>query len=136
MLRFPTNDTPADSHQADAREDARLLSLLAQENHEAFERLYRRRSALVYSLLKRMLTNEMEAQEVLQDTFVRIWRVAREFDPDRSSALTWIIMIARGRAIDRLRSRSRFAANHAAYQSEIASLETEVNAPQPLHQEE
>jgi RNA polymerase sigma-70 factor (ECF subfamily) len=136
MLRFPTNDTPADSHEADAREDARLLSLVAQENHEAFERLYRRRSGLVYSLLKRMLANEMEAQEVLQDTFVRVWRAAGEFDPERSSPITWIIMIARGRAIDRLRSRTRFTANHAAYEQEIASLEIEVNTPQPLHQEE
>jgi RNA polymerase sigma-70 factor (ECF subfamily) len=137
MLRFPFNETPGDSQEAQAREDARLLSLVAEQNHEAFEALYRRRSGLLYSLLKRMLANEMEAQEVLQDTFVRIWRgAAAEFDSERSSPLSWMIMIARGRAIDRIRSRSRFAVNQAAYQSEIAALETEVNAPQPLYQEE
>jgi RNA polymerase sigma-70 factor, ECF subfamily len=136
MLRFPTNDTPGDLDDDEAREDARLLSLVAQQNQEAFEKLYRRRSGLVYSLLKRMLLNEMEAQEILQDTFVRIWRCAEEFDPCRSSAMAWIVMIARGRAIDRLRSRLRSTANRAAYEREVASLETEINAPQPLHQEE
>jgi RNA polymerase sigma-70 factor, ECF subfamily len=136
MLRFPTNDAPGDSLEAHAREDARLLSLVAQRNHEAFERLYRRRSGLVYSLVKRMLVNEMEAQEVLQDTFVRVWRRAAEFDADRSSPLAWIIMIARGRAMDRLRSRSRFTANRAAYEREIASLELEVAAQPPLLREE
>src|SRR5689334_7815171 len=123
MLRFPFNETPGDSQEAQAREDARLLSLVAEQNHEAFEALYRRRSGLLYSLLKRMLANEMETQEVLQDTFVRIWRgAAAEFDSERSSPLSWMIMIARGRAIDRIRSRSRFTVNHAAYQREIASL--------------
>src|ERR1051325_10919822 len=137
MLRFPIHDTPAESPEAQAREDARLLSLVAQQNHEAFERLYRRHSGLLYSLLKRMLANDMEAQEVLQDTFVRIWRcAAAEYDPARSSPLAWIVMIARGRAVDRIRSRSRFSANHAAYEQEIAALEVEVNAPQPLYQEE
>jgi RNA polymerase sigma-70 factor (ECF subfamily) len=79
----------------------------------------------LYSLLLRMLTSEAEAQEVMQDTFVRIWRRAHEFDAARSSALGWMFLIARGLALDRLRSRSRRGAGRAAYEQEVASLAVE-----------
>jgi RNA polymerase sigma-70 factor (ECF subfamily) len=74
-----------------------------------------------------MLVDEMDAQECLQDVFLTIWRRAAEFDSDRSSPLAWMLMIARGRAWDRLRSRTRRAATRAEYEREVASLEVEVN---------
>ncbi len=106
-VRFTGNQEPGDSQEADVREDARLLAVIADGDQHALATLYRRRSGLLYSLLVRMLVNEMEAQEVLQDTFVRIWRRAREYDSDRASPSAWMIMIARGLAVDRLRARSR-----------------------------
>ena len=84
--------------------------------------------ALFYSLLVRILVNEMEAQEVLQDTFLLIWRRAHQYDPDRSSPVAWMVMLARGLALDRLRSRSRRLAGHAAYEREVASLEMEFHS--------
>jgi RNA polymerase sigma-70 factor (ECF subfamily) len=85
--------------------------------------LYQRRGGLVYSFLMRMLGNEAEAQEVLQDTFIRLWRRAPEFDADRSSATAWLVMFARGLALDKLRARSRHAAKISAYETESATLE-------------
>jgi RNA polymerase sigma-70 factor (ECF subfamily) len=130
MLRFPANDLPEDPQQAATREDARLLALVAEGDQGALAALYRRRGTLIYSLLVRMLVNEMEAQEVLQDAFVRVWQRAGSFNPNLSSPLGWMIMIARGRALDRLRSRSRRSVSHAAYEREIGSLQLEHREPQ------
>jgi RNA polymerase sigma-70 factor (ECF subfamily) len=111
----------------EAREDTRLLNLIGEGNQSALAALYRRHGGLIYSLLLRMLAREMEAQEVMQDTFVQIWRRADQFDAVRSSPVAWMIMIARGLAIDRLRARARREAGHAAYEREIVSLEMEIN---------
>jgi RNA polymerase sigma-70 factor (ECF subfamily) len=107
----------------EAREDARLLSAIASRDQQALTRLYQRRGSLLYSLLVRMRVNEMEAQEIMQDTFVHIWRSADKFDPVRSSPLAWMIMIARGRGLDRLRARSRRTVRQAEYESELAVQE-------------
>jgi RNA polymerase sigma-70 factor (ECF subfamily) len=120
----------------EAREEVRLLALVAEGDHYAFAALYRRRAGLIYSLLVRMLVNEMEAQEVMQDAFVQIWRRAAQFDSARSSPVAWIIMIARGLAVDRLRARSRRNAGHAAYERELVSLEMETNDFRPLERDD
>jgi RNA polymerase sigma-70 factor (ECF subfamily) len=126
LLRFPGNTHPGDAlPTAEEREDARLLADIAREDQRSLATLYRRRNILLYSLVVRMLVNEMEAQEVMQDTFLQIWRRAHEYDAARSAPIPWMIMIARGLALDRLRARSRRHANHAAYEQEVASLELE-----------
>ena len=112
---------------AEAREDARLLALVAEGDQQAFALFYRRRSGLIYSLLARMLVHQMETQEVMQDAFVQVWRRAAQFDPERSSPVAWMVMIARGLAVDRLRARSRRMANHTTYEQELVSLEMEIN---------
>ena len=130
------SDVSGDSLSPEAREDARLLAKVAEGDHNGFAALYRRRSGLIYSLLVRMLVNEMEAQEVMQDAFVQIWRRAHQFDSERSSPIAWMIMISRGLAMDRLRARSRRDVGHAAYEREIASLELEVKGMHRVEREE
>ncbi len=126
VLRFPGRSGPEESWDArEAREDARLLAAVAEDNPYALAALYRRRGGLLYSLLVRMLVSETEAQEVMQDTFVRIWRRAAEFDAARSSPVAWMIQIARGLALDRLRARARRNAARTAYEQEVASLAVE-----------
>lgn len=120
----------------EAREDARLLALVAEGDQSAFAALYRRRCGLVYSLLARMLAHEMEVQEIMQDVFVQVWRRSAQFDPTRSSPAAWLVMIARGLAIDRLRARSRRSASHAAYEREIVALEVEINGSRKLERDD
>jgi RNA polymerase sigma-70 factor (ECF subfamily) len=84
---------------------AALLPAVAQGNVSAFEELYDRYSSTVYGLLLRILMNADDAQEVLQETFVKAWTSARMFDAVRGSEVAWLISIARSRGIDRLRSR-------------------------------
>jgi len=123
LLRFPAPIEPCKVLlDAEWREDARLLARIAGKCPESLAALYRRRGSVVYSLLVRMLVNEMEAQEVMQDTFVQIWRRAGEYDLRRSSPMAWMIMMARGLAMDKLRARLRHSATQQAYEREVASL--------------
>jgi RNA polymerase sigma-70 factor (ECF subfamily) len=81
------------------------LPAVARGDLAAFESLYDRYSSTVYALLLRILGNADDAQEVLQETFVKAWSNARMFDAVRGSEAAWLISIARSRGIDRLRSR-------------------------------
>ena len=130
------SDISGDLLSPETREDARLLAMAAAGDQAGFAALYRRRSGLIYSLLVRMLVNEMEAQEVMQDAFVQIWRRAHQYDSERSSPIAWMIMITRGLAVDRLRARSRRNVGHAAYEREMASLELEIKGTRPAEREE
>ncbi len=82
-----------------------LLPSVARGDTTAFEALYDRHSGTLYALLLRILANPEDAQEVLQEAFVKAWTNAKMFDPARGSEAAWLISIARSRGIDKLRSR-------------------------------
>src|SRR5437763_16034269 len=82
-----------------------LLPAVAGGDIAAFEALYDRYSSTLYALLLRILANAEDAQEVLQETFVKAWASAKMFDSLRGSEAAWLISIARSRGIDKLRSR-------------------------------
>ncbi|HUP61106.1 MAG TPA: sigma-70 family RNA polymerase sigma factor [Thermoanaerobaculia bacterium] len=84
---------------------ATLLPAIARGDVSAFETLYDRYASTIYALLLRILCNTDDAQEVLQETFVKAWTSAKMFDALRGSEVAWLISIARSRGIDRLRSR-------------------------------
>jgi RNA polymerase sigma-70 factor (ECF subfamily) len=84
---------------------AALLPAVARGDAAAFEALYDRYASTIYALLLRILCNADDAQEVLQETFVKAWTSAKMFDAVRGSEIAWLISIARSRGIDRLRSR-------------------------------
>jgi RNA polymerase sigma-70 factor (ECF subfamily) len=68
--------------------------------------LYRDTSAKLFGVCLRILGDRSEAEDVLQDTYLTIWRRAATFDPSRASPITWLVAIARNRSIDRLRASS------------------------------
>src|ERR1041385_4614940 len=82
-----------------------LVPAVARGDLVAFEALYDRYSGTLYALLLRILANAEDAQEVLQETFVKAWTNANTFDAVRGSEVAWLISIARSKGIDRLRSR-------------------------------
>ena len=84
---------------------AALVPAVARGDVSAFEALYDRYSSTIYALLLRILCNADDAQEILQETFVKAWTNAKMFDSLRGSEVAWLISIARSRGIDRLRSR-------------------------------
>jgi RNA polymerase sigma-70 factor (ECF subfamily) len=91
--------------------DARLQELLggcAARDPAALKQLYTLSSPVVFACLTRMLRRRSVAEEALQDVFIAVWQRADQFRADRARALTWIVSIARYKAIDLLR-RERFA---------------------------
>lgn len=84
---------------------ARLLFRTGEGDARAFAELYQRTSARLLGVCLRMLRDRSAAEEVLQDVFVTVWRRAQQFDPVLSAPTTWLITLARNKAIDRLRQR-------------------------------
>ena len=88
-----------------AAELSALLAQAADGDRQAFGIFYQRTSAKLFGIILRILIERTEAEDVLQEVYVTIWRKAAEFDPARASPVTWTATIARNRAIDRLRAR-------------------------------
>lgn len=84
-----------------------LIRQVAKQDREAFSRLYDRFSSLVFTLAIRMLKVRSDAEDLLQEVFVQVWRQAENYRAERGSPEAWIINIARSRAIDKIRSIRR-----------------------------
>lgn len=82
-----------------------LVGEVARGDRGAFSALYERTSAKLYGICLRLLGSEAEAQEVLQEVYLTVWQKAGRFDPEKASPITWLAVLARNRAIDRLRRR-------------------------------
>jgi RNA polymerase sigma-70 factor (ECF subfamily) len=87
--------------------DEELVSLLSHQDVEAFEALYDRHGNLVYSVSLRILADVQAAEDVVQEVFLRVWRKPDRYDAARGRFLTWLLSVARNRAIDEHRSRGR-----------------------------
>ena len=85
-------------------EDHALLARVARGEVGALRALYDEHSRRAMAIAMRVLRNESEAEEVVQETFMEIWRRADQFDKERGTAAAWVVTIARSRSIDRLRS--------------------------------
>jgi RNA polymerase sigma factor (sigma-70 family) len=84
---------------------ADLLSRIALGDRAAFDRLYRDTSTHLLGVILRIQTDRAQAEDVLQEVYVNVWRAAQSFNPALSQARTWLNSIARNRAIDSLRRR-------------------------------
>lgn len=93
--------SPGDGHDMPPE---RLLGLVARGDEGAFEQIYDRLAGAAYGLIRRVVRDPAQAEEVTQEVMLEVWRTASRFDPDRGSAATWVLTIAHRRAIDRVRS--------------------------------
>ena len=84
---------------------SRALARVAQQDADALRFVYRHTSSKLFGVCLRILHDRQEAEDVLQDVYLTVWRKADGFDPQRASPITWLATLARNRAIDRLRAR-------------------------------
>lgn len=82
-----------------------LIARVAMRDRQAFRSLYDHTSAKLFGVSLRILGNRTEAEDALQEVFVKIWQQASKFRPGTASPMTWLITVARNHAIDRLRTR-------------------------------
>jgi RNA polymerase sigma-70 factor (ECF subfamily) len=87
------------------RADLALLERIALRDSSAVAALYDRHSRTLYSLIHHIIRDSGEAEDVLQEVFLRVWEKAASYDAVLGSPTAWLVRIARNRAIDRLRSR-------------------------------
>lgn len=104
-----------------------LLRKVANGNQLAFEDLYERTSAQLFAVALKMLKNKDNAEEALQEAFIRIWYKADYYKEGRGTVLTWMVSIVRYRALDMIRNkkvRKEDALSEQAEQENASELET------------
>ncbi|MEV4507613.1 ECF RNA polymerase sigma factor SigK [Dactylosporangium sp. NPDC049525] len=110
---------PAPQRRVDAGE---LLSRVARGDERAFAELYDLLSPRVYGLIRRVLRDPAQSEEVAQEVMVEVWRNAGRFDGTRGTATAWVFTIAHRRAVDRVRAEQ--ASNDRAQRVAASSVDT------------
>lgn len=102
-MRLDVEEQRQVPRSAAGAEVAALVEAVAGHDRAAFAELYERTSAKLYGICLRMLRSDSDAQDALQDIYVAVWNKAARFDAAKASAITWLCVLARNKAIDRLR---------------------------------
>lgn len=110
-------------YDADALANHRdLVARMASADAEALQLLYLQFNAQVHGVVRRILEDPEDAREAVQDTFIKAWRQAASYRPDRGEVVSWLVFIARHSAIDRLRKGARRRMLHEALQREPTEM--------------
>jgi RNA polymerase sigma-70 factor (ECF subfamily) len=108
-----------------------LVTAVAQGDEAAFERLYNETRAKLYGVLLRILGRPALAEEVMQETYLKVWKMADQFNPAIASPITWMVAMARNRAIDIVRKRGE-----VSIEEEPEALDVPSDSPPPLARRE
>jgi RNA polymerase sigma-70 factor, ECF subfamily len=108
-----------------------LVAAVAKGDKAAFERLYGATRAKLYGVLLRILGRPELAEEVMQEIYLKVWKMADQFDPIRASPITWMVAMARNRAIDIVRKRGE-----VSIEDEPEALNVPAETPAPLARRE
>lgn len=101
MDSFISQSTPERRAKSELEE---LMADVVNGEEQAFADLYDRTSPVLFGVIRRIVRSPEHAEEVTQEVFLEVWRKSANWDPTRGSALTWMMLIARARATDRVRS--------------------------------
>jgi RNA polymerase sigma-70 factor (ECF subfamily) len=113
-----------------------LLGLVARGDQAAFEAVYDRLAGPVYGLIRKVVRNPAQSEEVAQEVLLEVWRTASRFDAGRGTATTWVMTIAHRRAIDRVRSETAAAEReHKTAQVPVAADEVAESVEASLEAE-
>lgn len=113
MTVIPFESMPTSAKNPD--EVTALLLLTARGDETAFRDLYDVIAGSVFGLIRRVVRDPSQSEEVAQEVMVEVWRLASRFDPERGSGKTWILTMAHRRAVDRVRSAQSSTNRDTAY---------------------
>lgn len=105
-----------------------LLRRSSRGDQAAFADLYDATSSRLYGLVLRVVRDPAQSEEVTQEAYLEIWRASARFDPDKGSALSWMMTLAHRRAVDRVRSAEASTRRDTAYQSATQPIAHDVTA--------
>ncbi|MEI2694564.1 MAG: sigma-70 family RNA polymerase sigma factor [Saprospiraceae bacterium] len=103
-----------------------MIDRLQQGDNAAFEYLYDHYAATMFGIIKRIVTKEEDAENLLQDCFVKIWRYIGTYEVEKGSLATWLINIARNTAIDHTRSKHFIRETKNQNLDSLVSIESRV----------
>ena len=89
--------------------DEELMARIQAREDQALTLLYRRHTALLRTVVSRILNNDCDVDDQLQEVFLEVWHQAASYDANKGKALGWIVTLARRRAIDRLRKKMAYS---------------------------
>lgn len=127
LRAVPSGDSSPEG-AASSPDLAALLRRSARGDEAAFAALYDAMAPRVYGLLLRVVRDPAQAEEVTQEAFLEVWRMASRFDPDRGSAVAWILTITHRKGVDRVRSAEAASRRDATYHRETPTTEHDVTA--------
>lgn len=103
-----------------------LLEQVARGDKAAFEAIYNQLAPRVFGLIRRVLRDPAQTEEVAQEVMLEVWRRASRFDSARGSAVSWVLTIAHGRAVDRVRSEQSSSRRDTAYASSTVERDVDL----------
>ena len=124
-IHLPNNKEP----------DYRLMRRVAIGEEDAIAELYNRFGALVYKLSIQFLSNNAEAEDAVQEVFVRLWKTADRFDPRKAKLVTWVMLITRRHLIDRIRRKTVRPKSHELTEQHNVSATDTVDSSNMVVQE-
>lgn len=107
--------------------DKAILLRCASGSEAAFQEVYARLAPTLFAMIFEILRHQKDAEDVLQEAFVQLWKKARAYDPERGTVFTWAVTIARHKAIDRFRASHRRHTLH-----ENAAVENAIMVREPV----
>jgi RNA polymerase sigma-70 factor, ECF subfamily len=114
----PRLTTTAPPLEPGAPTDFQLMEGIQAEDPDAFSQLYDRYNGILKALILRVIHNDTEADDLLQEIFMEIWKQAKNFSPQKGKPLGWMVTLARRRAIDGLRKKQAYARAEERLQNE------------------
>src|SRR4051812_4256125 len=107
--------------------DETLMEKITQRQQPALSELYSRYSRSLRALIGSVVHEESEADDVLQESFLQIWREAHHYSPKAGKPLGWVITIARRRAIDRVRRRDSYRRAKQRFEAEVKPQQGQIS---------
>jgi RNA polymerase sigma-70 factor, ECF subfamily len=130
------NPIPSQPIAPELANDAALVRLVVDRRPEALAELYDRFAPVLLALARRVLGAAGDAEEVVQEVFLLLWNRPDRYDPGRSSVSTWLLLLTRSRAIDRLRTRQVVERTHESASAEGWDGDASPEGPESvLHRE-